>query len=238
MDVTIQTQFNTMGFGGRYVEMGKLEYDIEYDEKWISSRIDILIKYLLPSLIKQSDQNFNYILLVRKETKEFIIDLLNNKNVLENKFFHVATPEEKFELCDKIITTDRFHEVRLDSDNCYRIDFVEKLKSLDINAHTEAVVLPRGYMWYLENNVIVEREFKSPGFYSLIYKKDEYLSGKQHETPGGHDGVITLNHKKIEDRTWLWTVHDLNFKILRGKGYPDYKKFTRVGHKILKEFGI
>lgn len=222
--ITIFTPLNTMGFS----------YAREIDEAWLLSRLDIMKKYTARSLEVQTDQNFDWHILVREETKNFI-----RQNFDCKIDYKVVTQEESDEAIYKIADLyDDLLMIRLNSDDCYQKDFIKTVSEFEYTDEKEALVFQNGYMWYMDEDIIVERHFPSPPFFGYIYKAKEYAEGKRYDV-GGHNYVrIKLKTHALKEYLWLWLVHNNCNKILRGSAYPDPKEFNEINKEILKDFGL
>lgn len=229
MQTIIQTPFNI------YFRTGKVDLTLNYE--WIDHRLGLMSKYVLPSIIGQSDGDFYYVIQTRKETTNYVAEYIGS-HAGGAKNIKVVSEEEYSKYLKSIITDKKFYEVRLNSDDLYHRDFVKRLKAVEIDPNTEAVIAENGYMWYMNKDVVVEREFLSPPFYGYVYGADRFLGGFRYNPKNGHPGVVKMRHKVMKERNWLWLVHDQNYKIMRGSAYPSYKKFKQVSNKILQEFGI
>jgi len=227
MDVIIKIPLNTLGFNR----------ETELDHKWLDLRIDIMAKYVFPSLIAQTDSNFHLFIATRKETQNYVSEKCLPYAVTLNSTI-ISTPEGIGADVRSVITGSKFLEVRLNSDDCYHTDFIKRLKAVQVKNTTEAIIAPNGYMWYQDVDVIVKREFPSPPFYGFIYDTQKFIDGFKYRPKRGHSGVKDMEHVLMPDRNWLWVVWGGNHKIVRGAEYPDYRKFQKVSKSVLKEFGL
>ena len=222
--IYITTPLNTMGFS----------YAREVDQSWLLRRLEIMKKYTANSLEIQTNSNFDWHIIVRKETKSFI------KQNFDCKIpYDIVTPEESDELIYK--TADLYDDlllIRLNSDDCYHKDFIKTVLAFDYTEEKEALVFQMGYMWYQDEDIVVKRYFPSPPFYAFIYKAKEYAEGKRYDVAGHNHVRIDLKTHALRENLWLWLVHENCNKILRGSSYPDPKEFTQVKKKVLKGFGI
>jgi len=222
--IVIITPLNTMGFS----------YQREIDEEWLLARLDIMKRYTARSLSVQTDMNFDWHILVREETQNFI-----RQNFDCNIVYHIVTPEESDELINKV--SDCYDDLlltRLNSDDCYHKDFIKTVMEFDYTEEKEALIFQNGYMWYQDEDMIVERKFPSPPFYAFIYKTKEYREGKRYDVAGHNHIRKELNTHALREYLWLWLVHERCNKILRGSSYPDPEEFTKVNKMILQGFGL
>ena len=236
MKVVIWSPLNTSGYNT----------DLEKDKKWLDRRCEILNQYVIPSLDMQTDKDFYWFLEVREDTADMIIPQLDFMNVpvivCKRPVVHnwksgkgVAWERQEADI-KKHIKDKTFYDVRLNSDDLYRKDFVKRLKSIGTKPDTQAIIPKYGYLWYLSHDVVVERDHGSPPFHAFIYNTKEYLKGFRYRTRNGHVGVKNLRHITMKDRMWCWIVHDVNQKIIRKGGYPKHTKYKMSSKDVLKDF--
>lgn len=228
MDIVIRTPLNVIGFNKQ----------LELDPKWVDSRLAIMKKYLFPAMSAQTDNNYYWFVETREETRDQVKKSLRDCPEGEALPIVVTTPKEKEAAVMIIVTSGKFLEVRLNSDDCYHKDFVKRLRKVKLDTDTQAVIANNGYMWYMKEGVIVEREFASPPFYAFVYNKSKFTKGFRYRPENGHCGVFKMPHKVMTERNWLWLVHGRNYKQIRGAEYPKYTSFKQVSKKVLKDFGL
>lgn len=236
MKVVIWSPLNTSGFNT----------DLEKNKDWLNRRIEILNKYVIPSLNYQVDKDFLWFLEVREDTTDIIVPKLDFLDVpvviCERPVVHDwklgkgLAWERQTKDIKKHITDKVFYDVRLNSDDLYRKDFVRDLKKIKTKKGTQAIIPRNGYLWYVAPDVVVQRNHYSPPFHAFIYNTQKYLDGLRYKTRKGHVGVRKLNHVVMPDRYWCWLVHDVNQKIIRKGGYPSYNKYPIVEHEVLNDF--
>ncbi|MCF7910862.1 hypothetical protein K9L16_04275 [Candidatus Pacearchaeota archaeon] len=232
--VLVWTPLNTSGF----------DHNLEIDKDWINTRINLMNKYVIPSMNNQTDKNFLWFIEIREDTIDLIAPKLKLNN---NNFKIISRPINKDETCkafirqkkdiDKYIGTRKFYDVRLNSDDMYINTFIETLKSVKIDKKTQAIIPRKGFMWYILDNIVVKRVQESPPFSTLIYNTEDFLDGFYYYMPTGHCEVKLLSHKIIKDPMWCVIVHDKNNKIYRLGKYTSHKKFIQASLETLKDFG-
>ncbi len=236
MDIIIWSPLNTSGYN----------IDLEKDKKWIDRRCEILNQFVIPSLEYQTDQDFMWFLEIREDTYDMIIPQLNLnkvpvKIITRPIVYNWKTGagdawERQNEDIKKFVNKKTFYDIRLNSDDMYRKDFVEKIKKVKVKKDTQAIIPIKGYQWYLNKNIVVEKDLDSPPFYAFIYNTKDYLNGVRYKTRKGHVGVKRLRNVKMDERLWCWIVHDVNQKIIRKGGYPSYKKYKQTSNEVLNDF--
>ena len=231
MKTIIWTKLNTTSF----------KYELETDYRWLNERIKIMNEITIPSIRAQTDKNFLWVIEVREETFDHVkerLEVFEQMYLMKTKTKKLddgSRATQKEEIVREYVDDDILYMVRLNSDDMYRKTFIEDLHSLD-TAGAEAVIIPKGYFWYMKEKVVVKLEKPSPPFYVLVYDKQKYLEGFRYSIPGGHRKVKNLKHIKMPGRQWVWVIHDINNKILRIGKYPSYKKYKKSDILVLKEF--
>jgi len=231
MQIIIWTTLNASGWN----------LELEADKSWLNDRIDLINEYTLCSIDNQTDQDFLYFLEIREDTFEYVKDRIKVKKDI---CFIKKPPCYKKPIkwdrqpqdIKKYVKDEIFYDVRLNSDDMYHKDFVKKLKKVKIEKNTEVIIPQQGYYWYLQEDIVIQRKRKFPPFYALIYNTKNYLNGFRYVLPKGHPSLKLLNYKTIQSPSWCWIVHHINNKIIRGKKYPDPKKYKIVDKSVLKDF--
>jgi len=232
-DVIVWTKFNTTGF----------RIELENNPKWLKRRIEILNKISAPSLRNQSDTRFTWVIEVREDT---YTDCVNSFNVDGINVCILPMPKkgEKEEVrkqrenatIENYVGSNEFYFVRLNSDDMYHKDFIKKLKALEVGEEIEAIIPVRGYYWYIADKKLVQLNNPSPPFYAFIYNTEKYLSGYRYPLQKGHRYVKKFKHIVMNDRLWVWVIHDINNKILRIGKYPSWRLYKKAEMKLLEDF--
>jgi hypothetical protein len=232
--IIVWTALNTSGFN----------IEREKDINWLNKRIFLMNQYVIPCMENQTDQKFLWFIEIREDTFDFVKEHLKIKN---NNFKLIKRPINIDETCmafirqkeniKKYVDTEYFYDVRLNSDDLYKNNFIEILNNLKISKDIQAILPQYGYMWYLQNNKLCLRKQKSPPFTTLIYNTKEFLEGFFYYMPRGHEEIIrNLKCYLLENPLWCIIIHDTNNKIYRLGKYTSYKKFQEVELELLKDF--
>ncbi len=244
MQVIIWTPLNTSGYNT----------ELEQDPVWLKRRADLLNKYVIPSLRMQTDKDFLWFLEIREDTDSFVnqLDLsgvpvvvVYRPKLTREQHVKGVAWNRRVEDVKRFVTSDRFFDVRLNSDDLYHKDHVKLLRqSIAGKDIPQAVFGTAGYFWWLQKgdgtnasvNVVTEFAQKAPALYSLVYDTEQYLHGFSYNMPGGHDYLIKMPSVVIPGRQWVRIVHDVNQKIIRVGKYPSYKKYKQVSNEVLNDF--
>ncbi len=179
----------------------------EEAEKWIKHRIKVFINYTAKSFKNQTNQNFYYFINYDEKARDYIFKELENYPSLPSN----------------IIFTDRYHEkikeiipnyktlyfVRIDSDDMYEKNFIQKLTDYKNKEDTQALICQSGYIYDTSNNMLAKWFYKSPPFFTLVYHTADFFGGIRHDVHG-HSSVINLSHEIIEGDNFVVIVHGEN----------------------------
>lgn len=178
-------------------------------KEWIENRLDIFYRFTLNSIKAQTNQNFEMYLTVRGDSIPIIQDYVKRKGGLpSNVHFDV------WSRCKKAILTgleayDKLYTVRLDSDDMYHKDWIQKLYDLTPKDETEVLISQNGYIYDSHDGTLATYYRKSPPFYVYIYNVEEYIAGKVYH--GGHRSVIeTYHYELVEGYHFMITLHGEN----------------------------
>jgi len=223
----IITPLNTMGFS----------YSRETNKQWLLKRLDHMRRFTAESLAIQTREDFQWHILTREETLNFVKLNFNHPDL----DYKILTPKQSDQMIcsiDSSFDNDDILLIRLNSDDCYHKDFIKILNDFEYTIEKEALVFQNGFMWYQEENIIVERNFPSPPFYAFIYKLNSYKNGFRYDVAGHNHIRKELKTHALREKLWLWIVNENCNKIQRGSKYPPSSDFPEVNKSVLKEFGI
>lgn len=206
-------------------------------KEWIDYRINIFMKYTGRNLMNQTNQSFLCILRYDKSTEDLVFDALSKYPKLPDNIIFTC---EGGNVINKYINgSDYLYLVRLDCDDLYHPDVIDKLDKFPYRDGLECIICQYGYGYDSINNILSTRYDVSPPFYTLIYKTNEYLNGFRYTLKGGHTSAKYLNHEVLNGRNYLIVLHDKN---LLNKFYCNLlqKVITNKNeiNSVLEEFKI
>jgi hypothetical protein len=222
---------------------------LEADPKWMNRRAEIMNRYTIPSMRAQTSKDFDWWIEVREDTADHFAHMLDLEGVparilrrpavTDHKAGKNAAWERLEKHVEEWIKEPEFWEVRLNSDDLYRRTFIETLQKMEVRPGTQCILPRVGYYWFLKEGRLYKTKHVSPPFYTLIYETARWLAGQRHPLPGGHRAARKLRNMDLVGRQWVWTVHEVNNKIVRkGAGaYDGHKLGKATDLSRLKEFG-
>lgn len=210
-------------------------------KEWIDYRIDIFNRYTLGSLKNQTNQNFKCVVRYSKESEELVLDALSRYEKLPSNIIFTIDGDNVIK--DLIKDYEYIYHIRIDSDNMYEKNFIDALYKIPYYDGLKCILCQKGYIYEEANKRLASMIHGSPSFYALIYSVDSFLSGVRYNTDPDHWGAIKLEHKIIEEYSYMVIVHGknvsnefnaiLNYKPLRAKTVEEEEK-----EAILKHFNI
>lgn len=202
------------------------------NKDWLMHRMEIFLKYCVPSVLKQSNKNFTWLLYLDINTDVEVVNKLANltKQYGFIKTFYVSSYEKFSEsyCTDCLNLADKKNEYiitsRLDNDDIIHKDFIKKVqasfqqqKFMAVNFLKILMLNPENY-----NNIHIDYQF-SNHFISLIEKiKKEGIVGcyGKKDTYWNVKGEVIHIHDKPY---CIETISDRNL-INNFRGFPLLKK--------------
>lgn len=214
--VIITSKFNIMT-GERNTLYGKNEA-VRTTKAWIDHRVDIFMNFTAKSLIKQTNQNFYAIYAYEDSTEKILLDSLNRYPKLQSNIMFVKKTKY-METIDNISKDlDILYLTRLDSDDMYVNDFVQKIYDFDIDENTQAILCRDGYVYDSKNKILAEYSHSSFTFYTFIYRlyKEKVRYSSLNITPWDllinffHFSINSYTFKLLEGRNFIFNIHSQN----------------------------
>lgn len=227
--VIINIRFNTPM--NTYVEVPRLT------KEWIDYRMDIFMNYTCKSLINQTNQSFIGIVRYDELSHNLIEEALSRYPKLPDNI--VFTPSPNRIINKALKNYDYLYLNRIDCDDMYHPTFVQQLIDFPFYEGLECILNQHGYIYDSVNNRLGTWFHKSPPFYTLIYKSEDYLNKKYYKLNRGHTGAILLNHEIINNKNFIVNVHEKNTMTKFEKSHTkEVILDENLKTSILKEFKI
>ncbi|MGL6173104.1 MAG: hypothetical protein ACRC1P_00635 [Cellulosilyticaceae bacterium] len=177
-------------------------------EDWIRNRLKIFMNYTRKSLENQTNQNFIACLSTYEESMPFINELLKQYPPLpENIIF---TPHKEVFINNYIKDGDLFYLVRIDSDDMYHENYIQKMYDYEAKPNTSCLVCKQGYVYNEQEDVLAYYANTSPSIYTQIFSVSDYLSVYQHYLELSHTIAHRFPYEPLMDRNFIIVVHGHN----------------------------
>lgn len=183
------------------------------DVDYLEERFAIFEKYTLPSIKKQTNQNFVWIILFHKKTPSKFLKRIKE---LKCKFDFVDLyfdEEEKFcfsEYCNNNgEVNDFFITTRIDNDDMLGEDYISKIQEYaNENLHTCILSFEKGLKYELSSQKKYLYNEKCNHFISMISPKEEYILQYNHSKilDSGKEIVMLNTNKPM----WIEVIHNSN----------------------------
>lgn len=208
-------------------------------QEWLEYRLDIFEKYTLKSLKNQSNQDFRVYLCCEESTMPMIRAYLDKKPPLPNNIQFDTIVHNEMDIKKDIMQYDFLYHIRLDSDNLYHQDFIQKLYDYVPKEETQVIISQNGYVYDTRDDSLAPYFQKSPPFYAFIYKVQDYIDGFRYRTPLGHSRIINLwKYEFMEGYNYIVSLHGKNVLNRRDKLNEKLLIEGDQKEKVLGEFGI
>ena len=201
-----------------FAEDRKFKAGIHLTDSWFDHRLRIFEEFCLPSVVKQTDKNFRWCVLVDSQLdqskKERLLDLLEGAGELIEVF-----PRETLNDCLRRTfkgLSDSDDSVRLDSDDMIARDFVSTMKRS--SGRSDGVNLLHGLEYDLAQKTLKHRFIRSNPFLLLAMEKDiSVFSYRNHVEVGlkrDLRNVLTIRPM------YCRVIHGRNTAVAREGGLP------------------
>lgn len=213
--------------------------------KWLEHRFTLFERYCLPSIIKQTCQDFEWIVLFDSTTPDRFKTMIFDYHRECSQFLPVfVEPDKGCYFADifrreivKRLTSDRVVSTYLDNDDALNLGFVEDLRrrALDVNDGT-FINYNDGYQYYSEDEYLMKIHYPTNHFVSVV---ENGSTAKGIFGYGSHSSIHKIKGVNIEIvkdlPMWCEVVHEKN---MVNDAYFLRAKMVKDGDVLKKEFGI
>ncbi|MCR2804343.1 putative rhamnosyl transferase [Paenibacillus soyae] len=196
--VIIEIQFNTVKYS-----------DNIYKPSWIDYRMDITMRFTAKSLSGQSRSDFKAFIYYLDETEPLIAASLARHEPLPAHIEFVPFSKRKERMDAAVQGYSKAYVARIDSDNMFKKDYVERLYAHVPKPATQVLISQRGYLYDSNTNRLANVSYASPSFYTFIYDTEKFLSGYRYPLKTHHD-AIRYKHELMAGRNFVVVVHQTN----------------------------
>ncbi|WP_168120506.1 glycosyltransferase [Paenibacillus sp. HB172176] len=202
-----------------------------YDRNWINYRMEITMKYTAKCLKQQTSSDFTALFLYKDETEQMIKEALSRYEKLPPNIRFVPASQSRSIAAEALKDASLTYSVRLDSDNMFAKDYMERLRGATVKPDIQAIVTQQGYIYDSIHHRLARVTYPSPSFFALIYKTEEFLTGKKYPMRTHHD-AIKLKHMLMPGRNFVVVVHKTNalneFRVGRKSDLIESSKIAEV----------
>lgn len=209
------------------------------DSTWMDERLNLFETYCLPSVVSQTNQNFEWLLFFDSSTAEKyrtkIAELTqNHKNI---RLFFIDGMPTFIPSINAFLATNANDKPflitsRIDNDDCVHKDYINEVQKVFNKQDFLAVDIINGYTMQVEPNFILgKKEHIFNPFISLIERNDNpktvwhYVHNMWKKEPR----IIHLTEKRL----WLSIIHGKN-KVNEFDGYGNIK-WSAIGSDFIIE---
>lgn len=182
------------------------------DEDYLEERFNIFERYTLQSMIKQTNQNFTWLILFHKRTpdkfKKRIQQLKKEFNFVDLYF----DDDDRFsflDYCNNLENNNWYVTTRIDNDDMFAEDYIDQIQEYaNKNLHTCIISFEKGMKYDLNSQKKYEHKRKDNHFLSMIGSKEDCILQYNHaKILSSGKEIVFLNSNKI---MWTEIVHDSN----------------------------
>nr|WP_294937026.1 glycosyltransferase [uncultured Flavobacterium sp.] len=198
------------------------------DDTWMDERLHLFETYCLPSVVNQTNQNFEWLLFFDSSTSEKYITKIRTitegyKNI--RLFFINGMPNFTSSIAEFIAANANDREFlitsRIDNDDCVHKDYINEIQRVFNKQEFLAIDIINGYTLQVEPTFILgKKEHIFNPFISLIERNQNpktvwhYVHNMWKKEPR----IIHLKEKRL----WLSVIHGKN-KVNEFDGYGNIK---------------
>ena len=194
----------------------ELQNNIHIQPDWLDERFRLFEAYCLPSIVGQTNQQFDWVILLSDQTPP--IYLLHLKHLIQsygNIHMELCPYHQNFNLMykrigEKYLGNHNFLlSTRLDSDDMLANHYVEVLQSKLSTSllHPSIITFPQGIQWFEQSNIA----------FAVKYNKNHFLNFWEEKTSIrtslGVDHTLVTEEELIllqESSMWCEIVHSNN----------------------------
>lgn len=182
-----------------------------WTKAWIERRMEVFMQFTARSLENQTNQDFTALVQYDDHTESLVKKALKKYKKLPSNIKMIRHSELKQQFEDHIRDAEYGYFVRLDSDDLYLHSFIQQLHDFQNDGDEDIQVLinQQGYVYDALQDRLATTSFKSPPFYTLIYKTEDFLKGFRYEMKG-HRAIIEMPHRILKPRNYTIIVHAQN----------------------------
>lgn len=181
------------------------------NETWLKDRIKLFLKYCLPSVYKQTNINFKWIIYLDINTPKRALEILNAYIQYNTHLIKVSTFDEMkkqvsndvLNLCDnnsKFVITSR-----LDNDDLFSPYFIDLIQQNFIPSHNSFINFSGGVCYHLQKQLFSEYTYPNGPFVSKIESIENEVT-----TILDHDHTFLNADIQINDKHWIQLIHKSN----------------------------
>lgn len=202
---------------------------------WVKYRIKIFMNYTYKSFKNQTNQNFYYFIHCDEVAAPIVFEELKNYTKLPD---NIKFTNNYYKNISEILPFYKtLYFVRIDSDDMYDKNFIQRLVDYKHNENTQALIAQSGYTYDIINDKLARWYYKSPPFYTLIYNSFDFSNGYRYEVHG-HSSVINLNHEILNGDNFIVIVHSQNTITVFNTSFRKQIIEGEEMNKIKKEFDL
>ncbi|WP_394172243.1 glycosyltransferase [Guptibacillus hwajinpoensis] len=210
-----------------------------WTKEWIERRMEIFMSFTAKSLENQTNQDFTALVQYDDHTEHLVKKAMRKYKRLPSNIKMIPHSELKMQFENHVRDAKFGYFVRLDSDDLYHESFIQQLHDFQDSENINVVINQKGYVYDAIQDRLATVSFKSPPFYTLIYKTEDFLNGFRYEMKG-HRSIIEMPHHILTNRNYTIIVHAQNtsttFKEKYEKGMiHDTSEKNRVLNGFLGE---
>lgn len=202
--IVVEIHFNSIAFS-----------DNIYSLEWIKYRMDITMRYTVPSLANQTDNRFTAYLYYMDGTESLISEALKSYGPLPGHIQFVPISKRDEKVGEAIRGSRTAYVARIDSDNMFVKTYIARLHAYKPNPATEVLITQQGYLYDCATNRMANVTYKSPSFFTFIYRTEDYIAGDRYAVKT-HNDAIKYKYELIGGRNFVVTIHGSN-ELLRFK---------------------
>ncbi len=241
-----------------YKKIVKETFELD-PEEWLEDRINLFFDYCYPSILHQSDQNFNWWVFFDTQTSSEVIEKIREKDkagLIDFKFSSWGKFRENIllELHSIPSSYDYLLNARVDSDDAlskFNIEEIKKYLSAKINQFPDCFILNplSGLILETKNAILFQKKLNNNPFQVLVQKHGKIINSVftfQHQTASKHFQVFNISTIPF----WLVVIHGGNWLNVKSGRPLIFEQKTLMKHfeflslpesrvskmKIFKEF--
>lgn len=222
----IKTRFNV-----NFKHLNNNLFNKHLDSDWLDYRLNLFLKYCAPSVLGQDRGDFYWIINFDKNTKDNFIKKIAD---LDNRIKIIKFKNQEYELLKSIEKKyNKFIFTRIDSDDCFRKDFIDKIFNFsEMNKEKKEFLIDINfYVLKYNTNYFYKKEMPENIASHFVSLYTENINSNIYIQHGTIANLYKYN--RICDHLAIEVVHDNNIKNKINK-----KNIQETNYSELNNFQI
>ncbi len=185
--------------------------------EWLEKRFQIFESFCLPSVMNQSNPDFEWLILFHEKTPETYKKRIQELTIRDPRIkpvfvlaYEKMHDQIKAYIRSRITDAKFLITTRLDNDDLIHMNFIKTIQEIAVDRHDVLLDLRSGYQLSLQGNQADVRNFSAAfnPFVSLVESMDDFktILSRNHLEWKSHNDLVIYTKTPL----WIQFIHDTN----------------------------